>query len=112
MSAGLDALAREIAAGHARLNYPPANWVFPRHDENGAPIADVVIVGAGMCGLAAAYALKRNGIANIRVLDARPAEHAAQHAGAHAPGGRMAPVRPPYAVGGGGRAPAPLRRRA
>ncbi len=73
MSAGLDALAREIAAGHARLNYPPANWVFPRHDENGAPIADVVIVGAGMCGLAAAYALKRNGIANIRVLDARPA---------------------------------------
>jgi cation diffusion facilitator CzcD-associated flavoprotein CzcO len=49
------------------LNYPPANWVTPR--EAAQPVADVAIIGAGMCGLSAAFALLRRGVRNVRILD-------------------------------------------
>ena len=58
------------------LNYPPANWVVPRQTVQKAPeqqpVADVVIVGAGMCGLSAAFALLRRGVRNVRILDRNP----------------------------------------
>src|SRR5262249_47302079 len=41
------------------------------HPEHG-PMLDVAIVGAGMAGLAAAMALKRLGIGNIRLFDKSP----------------------------------------
>jgi cation diffusion facilitator CzcD-associated flavoprotein CzcO len=52
----------------AVLNLPPANWVTPTE---GA--ADVLIIGGGMLGLAASFALTRLGILNHRVLDQAPA---------------------------------------
>ena len=55
------------------LNYPPNNWVAPRAAQPTAAgahrVADVVIIGAGMCGLSAAFALLRRGVRNLRVLD-------------------------------------------
>src|SRR6185295_957116 len=56
----------------ACLNYQPPNWVVPAHHQSGAPVSDVVVIGAGMAGLVQAFSLLRNGIRNIRVLDRNP----------------------------------------
>ena len=50
------------------LALPPADWVPPRDG-----VLDVAIVGAGMAGLTAAFALRKVGIANIRLFDRAPA---------------------------------------
>jgi len=54
------------------LNYPPANWVPEKTLASGEKVVDVTIIGAGQCGLAAAFSLKRKGIANIRILECHP----------------------------------------
>jgi cation diffusion facilitator CzcD-associated flavoprotein CzcO len=36
---------------------------------DGEPLIDVLIVGGGMCGQTAAFALMREGIRNLRVVD-------------------------------------------
>ncbi|WHA43761.1 NAD(P)-binding domain-containing protein [Agrobacterium larrymoorei] len=51
------------------LNYPAANWSKPLTTPDGQSVSDVVIIGAGMCGLVAWHSLTRAGIANIRVVD-------------------------------------------
>ena len=56
----------------ARLNYPTPNWVLPTNGPDGKPLLDVLVVGAGMCGQTAAFALLREGIANLRVIDQAP----------------------------------------
>jgi hypothetical protein len=66
--AGLAALEARLRHDLACLNYPPANWV-PQHRHQGCEVADVVLIGCGMCGLAAAFSLLRLGIANLRLLD-------------------------------------------
>jgi FAD-dependent urate hydroxylase len=66
--AGLAALEARLRHDLACLNYPPANWVPPRRHQ-GREVADVVLVGAGMCGLVAAFSLLRLGIRNLRILD-------------------------------------------
>jgi FAD-dependent urate hydroxylase len=55
------------------LAIPPSKeWLEPRvHPEYGS-VLDVVIVGAGMAGLSAAFACKRLGISNLRVFDRAP----------------------------------------
>jgi cation diffusion facilitator CzcD-associated flavoprotein CzcO len=55
-----------------RLNYPPANWVLPASGPDGKTALDVLIVGAGMCGQTAAFALAREGVANVRIVDLAP----------------------------------------
>lgn len=67
---GLAALERRVARDLELLCQPAANWVVPRSGPGGAPVCDVVIVGAGMCGLAAAFSLRRLGVHNLRILDA------------------------------------------
>lgn len=57
-------VARDLEA----LNLPPKSWV-PRHR---ADVLDVVVVGAGMNGIAAAGSLIFKGIRNILMLDANP----------------------------------------
>ena len=60
----LTALARrELEA----LRYPAANWVLPRDD-----LLDAVVVGGGMCGQTATFALLRDGVRNLRCLDRAP----------------------------------------
>lgn len=69
---GLDALTREIARAHALLNYPGPSWTAPVQAPDGGRALDVAIVGAGMCGVALAHALKREAVHAIRLFDAAP----------------------------------------
>lgn len=66
---GLELLARDVRRDLARLNFPPANWVLPMPAPDGKPPLDVLIVGAGMCGQTAAFALLREGIPHFRIID-------------------------------------------
>jgi cation diffusion facilitator CzcD-associated flavoprotein CzcO len=72
-SDGLARLEAALAQDIARLNHPPAEWTPRRTDDAGRAIADVAIIGGGMCGLAAAFALRRMGISSIRHIDRRAA---------------------------------------
>jgi cation diffusion facilitator CzcD-associated flavoprotein CzcO len=51
------------------LNYPPADWVLRTLGPDGAPALDVLVIGAGMCGQTAAFALLREGVRKLRVID-------------------------------------------
>jgi cation diffusion facilitator CzcD-associated flavoprotein CzcO len=62
--ADLAALARHELA---QLNYPGNNWVLPREG-----ILDVLVVGGGMCGQTATFALLREGVRNLRCVDRAP----------------------------------------
>ena len=66
---GLAALEAALARDLARLNHPPNPWVPETPGPDGQPMADVAIIGAGMNGLAAAFALRRLGITRIRQVD-------------------------------------------
>lgn len=68
-NSGLDTLEENIRRDFSYLNYPPENWVKPRLDKRGQPVTDVTIIGGGMCGMAVAYGLKREGIRNFRIVD-------------------------------------------
>jgi cation diffusion facilitator CzcD-associated flavoprotein CzcO len=71
--AALRALEAEVRRDLARLNYPAAAWVPPRDGPDGRPVLDVLVVGGGMCGQTAAFALQREGVRKLRVLDRNPA---------------------------------------
>jgi cation diffusion facilitator CzcD-associated flavoprotein CzcO len=70
--AGLEALEARLRQDLEWLELPAKPWI-PRRVVASGPVADVVILGAGMCGLAAAASLQLLGIDNIRVLDRAPA---------------------------------------
>lgn len=56
------------------LLVPPSKvWLEPKSHPVYGPMPDVAIVGAGMAGLAAALALRRVGITNVRLFDKAPA---------------------------------------
>lgn len=52
--------------------HPRTEWMAPRL-RDGKPALDVLIVGAGQSGLATAFALKRERVNNIQVIDRAPA---------------------------------------
>jgi FAD-dependent urate hydroxylase len=66
-------LERQVQADLALLAYPGRDWVRPVTHPSGAPVHDVLIVGGGQAGLAAAFALQREGVADVQVIDTRPA---------------------------------------
>lgn len=70
---GLDGLARRVRDELALFEHPPKEWVTPRRGPRGEAVRDVVIVGGGQGGLAAAFGLLREKITNIEVLDENPA---------------------------------------
>jgi cation diffusion facilitator CzcD-associated flavoprotein CzcO len=65
----LDDLVAEARRDLARMNFPAANWVPAAAGPDGRPMLDVLIVGAGSCGQTAAFALARDGVRNVRVVD-------------------------------------------
>lgn len=68
-SAGLHALESRVRRDLDYVDYPAHAWVIPRLHASGAPIHDVVIVGAGMSGLSVAFLLMRARILNIVAID-------------------------------------------
>lgn len=54
------------------LELPAKSWV-PPHSYQGNAVRDVVVIGAGMCGLAATAKLVLSGIDNVVAYDAAPA---------------------------------------
>lgn len=70
---GLSRLEAALARDFARLNHPPAPWTPELAGPDGRPALDVLVVGGGMNGLAAAFALRRLGLARLRQVDRRPA---------------------------------------
>lgn len=69
---GLPALEQRLRQDLEWLEWPAKDWVPPR-EQDGRRVRDVVVIGAGMCGLAAAAALKGLGLSNLTVLDRAPA---------------------------------------
>ncbi len=69
---GLGALEAALRRDLELLELPGKPWVPQRETADGRPVADVAVVGAGMCGLAAAAALRLLGIDRVRVLDRAP----------------------------------------
>jgi FAD-dependent urate hydroxylase len=67
---GLAALENQIRRELGFLNYPPANWVKPLNNVGGEAVLDVAVIGGGMCGMAVAFGLLREGIRNFRIFDA------------------------------------------
>ncbi|MFO7853676.1 MAG: NAD(P)/FAD-dependent oxidoreductase [Paracoccaceae bacterium] len=70
---GLARLEADLARDLARLDHPPADWTPPREGPDGRPAVDALIVGGGMNGLSAAFALRRLGLGKLRQIDRRPA---------------------------------------
>lgn len=68
---GLQALESRLRQDLSWLEWPAKSWTPPRFIAN-ERVLDVVIVGAGMCGLAAAAALKGLGVSNLLVIDKAP----------------------------------------
>lgn len=72
----LDALSRRVKRDLELLDYPRRPWVVPRRTSRGAPVYDVLIVGAGQSGLTAAFGLARERVGNLLVLDKNPLDRA------------------------------------
>ena len=70
---GLAAHAQAVARDLELLGLPPRNWPAELPGPDGRPLIDVVVIGAGMCGIAVAAGLIFKGVRNLRVLDASPA---------------------------------------
>ncbi|MGQ0664525.1 MAG: FAD/NAD(P)-binding protein [Pseudomonadota bacterium] len=70
---GLAALEARVRRDLEILDYPKAEWVPPTPHSSGAHVYDVAIVGAGQSGLAIAFALRREKIGNVLVVDRAPA---------------------------------------
>lgn len=73
---GLGALEEALEEDLDRLDYPRRPWVAERRTRSGEPIADVLIVGGGQSGLVAAFALKRERVERVVVIDENPEDRA------------------------------------
>ncbi|MCX5497201.1 NAD(P)/FAD-dependent oxidoreductase [Kaistia dalseonensis] len=66
---GLAALERRIAADLERIEAMPRDWMPRRSGPEGAPLYDVVIIGAGLSGLSIGFGLKRLSVDNVLIID-------------------------------------------
>lgn len=70
--ANLARLTRRAHRDLAALAHPDAAWVRPVAEISGRHVYDVLIVGAGQAGLVIGLSLKREGVANVVLLDRNP----------------------------------------
>ncbi len=61
-------LEADVARDLGLTAHPRAPWLVPKTC-GGQPVLDCLIIGAGQCGVAAAFALKRDRVDNILVID-------------------------------------------
>src|SRR5260221_9455599 len=70
----LDALTALAKRELEQLRYPAPNWVLAQKGRvlprDG--LLDVLVVGGGMCGQTATFALLREGVRNLRCVDRAP----------------------------------------
>src|SRR5258708_36765599 len=66
---GMAAHNAGVADDLEHLGLPPKDWLPIHFGPDGAPMADVLVVGAGMCGIAAAAALRFKGVHRVRIID-------------------------------------------
>ncbi|MBA3054133.1 MAG: NAD(P)/FAD-dependent oxidoreductase [Sphingomonadales bacterium] len=71
-ASGLAALEAELARQLVLIGHGGADWTRPRCHPGGH-VYDAVIVGGGQSGLAAAFALLRERVSNVLVVDENPA---------------------------------------
>ncbi|MBN9024334.1 MAG: NAD(P)/FAD-dependent oxidoreductase, partial [Rhizobiales bacterium] len=64
-------LERKIAADLTWIEAAPKAWIPARGGPEGAPVQDVVVIGAGLSGLSIGFGLKRQGVVNMLLLDSR-----------------------------------------
>jgi cation diffusion facilitator CzcD-associated flavoprotein CzcO len=67
--AGLERHERAVARDLEMLGVPAANWPANIEDAAGQPVLDVLIVGAGMNGIAAAGSLMFKGVRNLALVE-------------------------------------------
>lgn len=67
----LAALEADVARDLALTAYPRTPWLVPK-TSGGKPVLDCLIIGAGQCGLAVAFALKRDRVDNVLCVDRAP----------------------------------------
>jgi cation diffusion facilitator CzcD-associated flavoprotein CzcO len=89
VTAALERLARRAHEELALFDYPEREWVTPVPGGNGEPVHNVLIVGGGQNGLAIAFALRRERIGGVTVLD----ENLPGHEGPWITYGRMVTLR-------------------
>ena len=70
--ATLAQLEQAVARDLQLVAHPRQPWLTPRTSD-GVPVLDVLIVGAGQSGLATGFALRRDRVDNILLVDAAPA---------------------------------------
>ncbi len=68
----LAALAARVQEDLARIAHPRMPWLVPRTGPDGRPALDVLVVGGGQSGIAAAFGLMRAQVTNILVVDRAP----------------------------------------
>ncbi len=64
----LAALEADVARDLALTAHPRAPWLVPKTC-GGMPVLDVLVIGGGQCGLAVAFALMRDRVDNLLVID-------------------------------------------
>jgi FAD-dependent urate hydroxylase len=69
VSASLQLLEAQVDCDLNTIRFPDREWVIPAVHPGGHHVHDVVVVGAGQCGLAVAFALLRKRITNIAVFE-------------------------------------------
>lgn len=62
-------LEARVARDIALVTYPARDWVPPLTGPDGARVLDVAIIGAGQCGLTAAFALRMEKVDNVRIFE-------------------------------------------
>lgn len=65
---GLKSLEIQIQDDLLKINIPPSSWVI----NSSVDFLDVAIIGGGMAGIAASFALMKEGISNIKTFDENP----------------------------------------
>lgn len=68
---GLVTLEAQLKQDLEYLELPAKSWV-PAREYHGVLVRDVVVIGAGMCGLAAVAKLQLSGVSNVVAYDAAP----------------------------------------
>ncbi|MBC7804334.1 MAG: NAD(P)/FAD-dependent oxidoreductase [Candidatus Parcubacteria bacterium] len=65
----METLTRRARLDLSHLNFPALNWVPAVAGPDGKTMLDALIVGGGMCGQTAAFALLAEGVRNLRCVD-------------------------------------------